>query len=713
VVLGLYGRWGAGKTTIFNFLREFIDEQREHDIRYRQVYVVEFQPWIYEDHAALVASFFSTLATEISPSDDSQWKEIGRGLKKMGKFFAAAAGGISFFGLSVDAAKALKQVGDISQDTAEFAELMDRGEASLRDARKAVVAGLEQIGAEGGRVLVIVDDLDRLGSAELISMLRLLRIAGDLPSVTLLVALDEQKVRAVLAEAGIGYGAEYLEKIIPTGLRVPAPREDHFTELVITQVSEVLSRLGLERPDWLSTRSAFLGVSDQLGLILSYVRTPRNLTRYLNALRVLLLSSQDDPDLNAEDALFIELIHVFHPEVYDRLREHRAFLTRDEGLRNWLAERRSGYREERIAQVTRIIRGDAQHEVLGESRIHELLERLFGDLENSSRPADIESTIWASERRIRDPRTFWRYFGLSREESGWTARQIKEFTTELTQRAEVGEAADAVAEHLAPLASLSGDVRSEVLRDLSQELQGTSASVISSIGGGVLVAAQHFTPDLAVALAYIVAHRIVASHNNWYFESEERKPMLAAFLYHAAEALPLLEAGYLIAGSEEYRDMSLLDNARRNWLNRLDLWLQEHGSREITDVVNETAGPDKRHQLLMTAIGHLVALDTGTQVPEFHYVRDAVLGFIQEQPKRISYLLERAGTAANRWNEHGHHDHLRRLRRTFGSELVDDIANAIENVRLEEGDALQIAAALRSETAEPKLTETPSPEENE
>jgi predicted KAP-like P-loop ATPase len=120
VVLGLYGRWGSGKTSIFNFLREYIDERRKHDEQYRQVYVVEFQPWIYEDHAALVASFFSTVAAEVSPSDGSQWKEIGRGLKKMGKFFAAAAGGVSFFGLSVDAAKALKQAGEISQDPALF-----------------------------------------------------------------------------------------------------------------------------------------------------------------------------------------------------------------------------------------------------------------------------------------------------------------------------------------------------------------------------------------------------------------------------------------------------------------------------------------------------------------------------------------------------------------------------------------------------------------
>jgi predicted KAP-like P-loop ATPase len=708
VVLGLYGRWGSGKTSIFNFLREYIDERREHDDRYRQVYVVEFQPWIYEDHAALVASFFSTVAAEISPSDSSQWKEIGRGLKKMGKFFAAAAGGVSFFGLSVDAAKALKQAGEISQDTADFAELMDRGEVSLREARKEVVAGLEQIGAEGGRVLVVVDDLDRLGPAEMIGMLRLLRIAGDLPCVTLLVALDEQKVRSVLDAAG--YTAEYLEKIIPTGLRVPALREDKFIELVIAQLREVLSRLGLEPPEWLSSGTGFLGVSDQLGLILSYVRTPRDLTRYLNALRILLLSSEDDPDLNAEDALFLELIHVFQPEVYDRLREHRAFLTHDEGLRNWLAERRPGYREERIAQVTRIIRGDALSEVAGESRTHELLERLFGDIENSIRPSEIDSAVWASERRIRNPEIFWRYFGLAREESGWTARQVKDFTRELIHRAESADT-NAVAEHLAPLASLSKEVRSEVLRDLSQELQGTIASVMASIGGGALVAARQFSPDLAGAIAYVIAHRIAAPRNNWYFDTDERKPALSAFLSQAAEELPLVESGYLIRAAEEYRDMLLLDQARRNWLQRLDVWLQEHPLSAINDADTEEVAVEERLNLLYSGIEHLVALDLGTPTPEFSNVGAAVLGLIREKPGRIVHLLEKAGHAANRWKEPDNRAHIRRLRRTLGSELVDQIANAIETETLEEGDARQIAAAIRSAAAEVDSTKTPSPDD--
>jgi predicted KAP-like P-loop ATPase len=562
-----------------------------------------------------------------------------------------------------------------------------------------------------GNAAAVVNNrgLDRLGPAELIGMLRLLRIAGDLPCVTLLVALDEQKVRAVLDAAG--YTAEYLEKIIPTGLRVPALREDKFTELVIAQLREVLSRLGLEPPDWLSSGTGFLGVSDQLGLILGYVRTPRDLTRYLNALRVLLLSSEDDPDLNAEDALFLELIHVFQPEVYDRLREHRAFLTHDEGLRNWLAEKRPGYREERIAQVTRIIRGDAQSEVAGESRTRELLERLFGGLDSSSRPSEMDSAVWASERRIRDPEIFWRYFGLAREESGWTARQIKDFTAELIQRAEAADT-NAVAEQLAPLASLTVEVRSEVLRDLSQELQGTTASVMANIGDGVLVAARQFSPDLAGAIAYVIAHRIAAPRNNWYFDTEGRKPALSAFLSQAAEELPLVESGYLIRAGEEYRDTSLLDQARRNWLQRLDVWLQEHPLSAINDADTEEVAIEARLKLLYTGIEHLVALDLSTPTPEISNVGAAVLGFIREKPDRILHLLEKAGDAAERWKERENRAHIHRLRRTLGSQLINEIATAIESETLEEGDARQIAAALKGEAGEVDPTETPSPDDD-
>jgi predicted KAP-like P-loop ATPase len=87
IVFGLFGAWGEGKTSVINFIKKEISSAGDEYIQ------ITFNPWRFTDEAALLTSFFNTLATEIKKAVpieteekvDSPSKKKGWLKRKMGK----------------------------------------------------------------------------------------------------------------------------------------------------------------------------------------------------------------------------------------------------------------------------------------------------------------------------------------------------------------------------------------------------------------------------------------------------------------------------------------------------------------------------------------------------------------------------------------------------------------------------------------------------
>ena len=71
-VIGLYGRWGYGKSSVLNFIKHRL----EHD-HAAKVALLEFNPWLFSDRDALLASFYAELAKEGRCSLSGHWEESG------------------------------------------------------------------------------------------------------------------------------------------------------------------------------------------------------------------------------------------------------------------------------------------------------------------------------------------------------------------------------------------------------------------------------------------------------------------------------------------------------------------------------------------------------------------------------------------------------------------------------------------------------------
>ena len=63
--IGLYGKWGAGKTSIINMVTENLEERNKQVDEENQIIIVRFNPWNYSDRTQIIDQFFKTISTEL------------------------------------------------------------------------------------------------------------------------------------------------------------------------------------------------------------------------------------------------------------------------------------------------------------------------------------------------------------------------------------------------------------------------------------------------------------------------------------------------------------------------------------------------------------------------------------------------------------------------------------------------------------------------
>jgi len=307
-VVAVMGPWGSGKTSVLNMIREALSD-RPGDVE-----VLDFNPWYFSGTQQLVEHFFGDIAARFTESKDPKLtkaatalKQYGRLVRPVGQLAAilgalgvpvvGAAGGV--LGKSAEAAKGV-------------ADTLDNETRSIKALRSEVKKAFSSIGK---RVVIVLDDLDRLRADEIRDIVRLVRLVADLPNTVYLLAFDRHRVEQALGEEfGTGdqdAGRNYLEKIVEVSFDLPAIRSDDLAQMLSTGLDGIVARTAcrpLNKRDWAN----FFGLGMR-GLF----TTPRDVHRYLNALPVVLHLIGDEVAL--ADVLALEAVRVLAPDYFTAL----------------------------------------------------------------------------------------------------------------------------------------------------------------------------------------------------------------------------------------------------------------------------------------------------------------------------------------------------------------------------------------------------------
>lgn len=202
--IGIYAPWGDGKTSV----RFLLEERIRSDYGENSAIIVDFSPWQYPESADIRMLFFERLANAVAKAGCD---DVSKMSSLVAKYFAMTRINRSVGPLHdvIDWLRKLFVFGVFSEEslTADFRELLSAMEK---------------------KVVVVVDDLDRLSKEETCRVIRFLKANGDLPNITYLILADEAYLANAVAglvarsdKTEIECGREYLKKIIP--LRCPLP----------------------------------------------------------------------------------------------------------------------------------------------------------------------------------------------------------------------------------------------------------------------------------------------------------------------------------------------------------------------------------------------------------------------------------------------------------------------------------------------------------
>ncbi len=172
----------------------------------------------------------------------------------------------------------------------------------------------EALAGLGTRIIVFIDDVDRLEPGEIVEVLRLVRSVADFPNVVYVLCYDPEVVaKAISRETGAD-GQAYLAKIVPITLPVPEPEPLSLQRMFTDKLKEIEPQ-----PD----HDAESRIYNELRLNPGRLRTPRDVNRVLDALRFLWPGLRGDVDFG--DLVLLQLIRNANPALYKWLEAYCAY----------------------------------------------------------------------------------------------------------------------------------------------------------------------------------------------------------------------------------------------------------------------------------------------------------------------------------------------------------------------------------------------------
>jgi len=301
-VFGLQAPWGAGKTSLLNLIRKRLDGDGWG--------VVEFNPWEVGDLHALTREFLTALTTALP--NDEKGSRAREALRRYGRRAASFSSVVKVPG--VDLSKLVEAVLSATEP-----------DESLPALRRGLVDALEKLAQP---ILVLIDDVDRLQSDELLTLLKLVRLLGRLPNVFYVLAFDETTIRNVLRRSDIGHDGnraqDYLEKIVQVRVDVPPLHRTHHLAMTNELVDGIVARHDLElaEGDWDRYSRVYHDVLAQI------LTGPRQIKRYYAQVETYLPLVAGEVDF--VDFSVVTALRTFFPDLYVDLPKHRRGLTRSE-----------------------------------------------------------------------------------------------------------------------------------------------------------------------------------------------------------------------------------------------------------------------------------------------------------------------------------------------------------------------------------------------
>lgn len=186
VVMALNGPWGSGKSSLLNLIRYELTQSSD-----APPLIVEFNPWWFNGRDQL-AKYAGAISKVVTYSTGISW---------------------------------------LDKVLTPFLTMLGRKPMDVPKAKAKISKALAKADR---RVLIVVDDIDRLTPPEMLEVFKVVKALDDFPNVLYLLSFDREVVAEAIGNAVNASGVAYLEKIVQAAFELPiisqAQLNTHFSQ---------------------------------------------------------------------------------------------------------------------------------------------------------------------------------------------------------------------------------------------------------------------------------------------------------------------------------------------------------------------------------------------------------------------------------------------------------------------------------------------------
>lgn len=276
---GIVSPWGYGKSSFMNLMRQKIKEKYQNECL-----VIEFNPWTYayNDNTNIISLFFNELRSHLKQYDNVLSRQL------------------------IDYSKALSSIGTPETKIASVVIDYITPPSKLDDKINAIKTSITNIGK---KIIIFVDDIDRLEKDEIMEVLKLIRNTSNFPYIYFIVAYDKEYMLTVLPN-----GDKYIEKIFQVEFPLPSIEINAIKNSLIDSLSRIVAK---DEIDELKK-----DIKNNSQIIEDSIFTIRDVKRIVNSFFT--SYSRLKGEIDSSDLFILEILKTKYPSVYSILESDRA-----------------------------------------------------------------------------------------------------------------------------------------------------------------------------------------------------------------------------------------------------------------------------------------------------------------------------------------------------------------------------------------------------
>ena len=301
--IGIIGGWGTGKTSIVNMMEQAIEEMDKETED--ETIILRFEPWHFADSTQLLTQFLLWLSNNFRSRGNKALKGIGDALKQY-------SGAMSF-------AEVIPTWGSVIAGAGKFAfrNIGRLLSPENQDILKQKAKVEKQLGKLEQKIIIIIDDIDRLSNKQIREVFQLVSAVAKFPNVIYLLVFDKEIVVKALEEIQSGDGEEYLEKIIQIPIEIPEIPESKLSDILCEKLDTILE----------GTNASFEGErwnNNFISCVRPFIKNLRDINRLCNLLNFKLVKIAEEVDFT--DMVIISLLELSMPRVYKWIKNNKNLL---------------------------------------------------------------------------------------------------------------------------------------------------------------------------------------------------------------------------------------------------------------------------------------------------------------------------------------------------------------------------------------------------